>query len=320
MFGAGGAPGPPPAAFPPMHPVTSTTTTRTLRALLPPTERLGEIGLRIAITAIVAILVVRLAYLVIGRAQRLVAQAGGGGGHAVQRARTLGGTARSLATVVIVAGAAIHALEILGWNVGPLLAGAGVLGLAIGFGAQTLVRDVIAGLFILAEDQYAIGDVIEINGVPATVEDIAVRATTLRDGNGYVHFVPNGEIRSVTNRSRGWNRASVEVVLPPEEDPDRALGLCRGVVTAFNAEPAWRDRLLDAAEVWGIESLARDGVRVRLAARALPGADAAAVERELCRRVLAALIQAGIFAKAAPPAPPPGTTAAGPETAQPPSR
>src|SRR2546428_127995 len=82
----------------------------------------------------------------------------------------------------------------------------------IGFGAQTMIRDVIAGLFILAEDQFAVGDVIELNGIPATVEDIAVRSTTLRDGEGFLRFVPNGEIRTVTNRSRGWNRATADVM------------------------------------------------------------------------------------------------------------
>src|SRR5206468_6222983 len=136
----------------------------------------------------------------------------------------------------------IHGLDILGWNVAPLLAGAGVLGVAIGFGAQTLIRDVISGLFILAEDQFAVGDVIEINGIPATVEEIAVRSTTLRDGEGFLRFVPNGEIRMVTNRSRGWNRATADVTIAPDQGAERALEVCRAVATEFNADPVWRDR------------------------------------------------------------------------------
>ena len=266
----------------------------TLRSLLPPTERLGEIGARLALTAVVALALVRLLFLIAGRIERFIGRAGGGDAHATQRARTLGGILRSMITFLIGAGAFIHGLEILGWNVGPLLAGAGVVGVAVGFGAQTVIRDVIAGLFILAEDQFAVGDVIDISGTPATVEDIAVRSTTLRDGNGYVHFVPNGEIRAVTNRSRGWNRAIADVLIAPDADPDRALEVCRTVVAAFNTEKPWRDRLLDPAEVWGIESLTEDGVRVSISARTRPGADSVQAARELRRRLHGALREAGI--------------------------
>jgi small conductance mechanosensitive channel len=269
------------------------TPTTTLRSLLPPTERLGEIGLRLAITAIVALAILRLLFLIANRIERLIERTGGGGPSA-QRARTLGGIMRSVTTFLIGAIACIHGLEILGWNVAPLLAGAGLVGVAVGFGAQSLVRDVIAGMFILAEDQFAVGDVIEVGGGPATVEDIAVRSTRLRDGNGYVHFVPNGEIRTVTNRSRGWNRAIADVVIAPDENADRALEICREVVTALNADQVWRERLLDPAEVWGIESLTDAGVSVRISARTRPGADSALAARELRRRLHGALLEAGI--------------------------
>ena len=269
-------------------------TTTTLRSLVPPTERLGEIGLRLLITAVVAFALVRLLYLIAGRIERFIERARVGDAHATQRARTLGGIMRSVIKTVVGVGAFIHVLEILGWNVAPLLAGAGVVGVAFGFGAQTVVRDIIAGMFILAEDQFAVGDVIEINGSPATVEDIAVRATTLRDGNGYVHFVPNGEIRTVTNRSRGWNRAVADVTIATDADSDRALEICRAVVNAFNADPPWRDRLLDPAEVWGIESLTDDGVRLRISARTRPGIDSAVTARELRRRLHRALMEADI--------------------------
>jgi moderate conductance mechanosensitive channel len=267
--------------------------TSTLRSMLPPTERLGEIGLRLLITFVVAFVLVRLLFLVTNRIERLIERARRSP-HSTQRARTLGRVLKSTIAVLIGAAALIHALDILGWDVGPLLAGAGVLGVAIGFGAQTLIRDVISGLFILAEDQFGVGDVIELSGVPATVEDIAVRTTTLRDGEGYVHYVPNGEIRSVTNRSRGWNRATVDVILAPDEDVDRALDVCRKVVEEFNADKTWRDRLLDPAEVWGIEALSSDGIRLRISARTLPGADSAFTGRELRRRVHRALLEAGI--------------------------
>ena len=265
-----------------------------LKSMLPPADRLGEIGIRLATTVIVAFLIVRLLFLLVGRIESWVARAGGGSSHAKQRSRTLAGVLRSLCTVLIGLAALIHGLEILGWNVGPLLAGAGVLGVAIGFGAQSFIRDVIAGLFILAEDQFSVGDVIEVGGTPGTVEEITVRSTKMRDGNGFVHFVPNGEIRTVTNRSRGWNRAFADIAIAPDEDAGAALDVCREVVKRFNQEPEWKDRLLDPAEVWGIESIGPDAVRLRVSARARPGADAAQTARELRSRLHRALREAGI--------------------------
>jgi small conductance mechanosensitive channel len=261
---------------------------------LPPPERLIEMGIQLALTAIVAFLFLRLLFLLIGRIERFVRRAGGGGTYHEQRARTLGGVLRSACTAIVAGAALIHGLEIFGWNVGPLLAGAGVLGVAIGFGAQTLVRDVISGLFILAENQFSVGEVIDVAGSPATVEEISVRSTTLRDGQGFVHFVPNGEIRTVVNRSRGWNRAIADVVIAPDEDSELALERCRAVVARFNAEPKWRELLLEPAEVWGIESLGADAVRLRVAARTRPGADAATTARELRVRLHRALREAGI--------------------------
>jgi small conductance mechanosensitive channel len=267
---------------------------RTLPVKLPTPEHMIEMGVQLALTAIVAFLFLRLLFLLIARTERFVRRAGGVGTFHEQRARTLGGVLRSACTAIVAGAAFIHGLEIFGWNVGPLLAGAGVLGVAIGFGAQTLVRDVIAGMFILAENQFSVGEVIEVAGAPATVEEISVRSTTLRDGQGFVHFVPNGEIRTVVNRSRGWNRAMADVVIAPDEDAELALERCRAATARFNADPKWRDLLLDPAEVWGIESLGPDAVRLRVAARTRPGADAATVARELRVRMHRALRDAGI--------------------------
>jgi small conductance mechanosensitive channel len=262
--------------------------------LMPTTERLIEIGVRLGYTLLVALLFQRLLFLLVGRIEKLVVRAGGGKEHAVQRAHTLGGIFRSLCTVFVGGGALIHGIEILGWNVGPLLAGAGVLGVAVGFGAQTLVRDLIAGLFILAEDQFSVGDSIEFDGRAATVEALTVRATTLRDFNGFLHFVPNGEIRVVTNRSRGWNRVATDVTVAVDQDLDRALAVCRDVVKTFNADPAWSPRLLEPAEVWGIESLTSQDAQLRMVVRARPGGDAHEAARELRRRVHGALLAAGL--------------------------
>ena len=180
----------------------------------------------------------------------------------------------------------------LGWDVRPLLAGAGILGVALGFGAQTLVRDVIAGVFILAEDQFAVGDLIEVNGRPATVEVITVRSTTLRDFNGHLYFVPNGEMRIVVNRSRGWARLAVDVAVPPDEDIERALAACEKVAESVNRDPAWRGRLLDPVQMWGIEGLSGIEAQIRLVVRAEPGPGAPETARELRRRIMLAFADA----------------------------
>ncbi|MBI5709877.1 MAG: mechanosensitive ion channel family protein [Candidatus Eisenbacteria bacterium] len=261
------------------------------RRYIPETEKLVDMGVRLALTLVAAFLLQQLAFLLVGRLERWVERAGSGTPHAVQRARTLGQIARSLASVVVWAGAAVHALDVFGWDVRPLLAGAGILGVALGFGAQTLVRDVIAGFFILAENQFAVGDLIEVGGTAATVEEVTLRFTRLRDFNGYVHYVPNGEMRIVSNRSRGWNRLAVDVPVGADEDLERAIGVCRTVVDEMNADPAWRQRLLDPVEMCGVESLVGDEVHLRMVLRARPGAAAPETARELrrrCHRALAA--------------------------------
>jgi small-conductance mechanosensitive channel len=268
-----------------------------LRLLILPTpDVLVQSGARIVLTLAVAFALQRALFLLIGRLEKFLIHAGRGVPPAVQRAHTLGHILRSLTTVVIGGGALIHVLELFGWNVSPLLAGAGILGVALGFGAQTLVRDVIAGVFILAENQFSVGDLIEINGKPATVESLTVRCTVLRDFNGYVHFVPNGEMKIVTNRSRDWNLLPVDVVVAPDQNLDRALEICRIVVNELNADPAWQSRWLDPIDVWGIEAVGGQEALIRIVVRAQPGSDAPETSRELRRRIYQALGRAGIRA------------------------
>jgi len=265
-----------------------------IAVLLPTTERLVEMGVRLAVTIVVALLVLRLLFIVVTRIEKFIVRAGGTTHHAEQRAKTLGSIMRSMSTAFTGLGALIYGLEVLGLDIGPLIAGAGVLGVAIGFGAQTIIRDFLAGLFILAEDQFAVGEVVEVNGRPATVESIGVRMTTLRDQDGYLYFVPNGEMRIITNRSRGWNRAIVDVIVHPDGDVDRALAACRRVAEEFGADPEWKRRVLEPVRVWGIESIAVNEVRIRVTARTEPGAAAAEVGRELRLRLLHALAQARV--------------------------
>lgn len=260
-------------------------------------------GLDIALALVVAIAIQRVLFALVRRGERLV-RSGHIGEAAEQRARTIGHILRNLITSLIAIGVVVQVLAILGWDVRPLLAGAGIVGVALGFGAQTLVRDVIAGMFILAENQYVVGDLIEVNGRPATVEAITVRSTTLRDFNGYVHFVPNGEMKTVVNRSRNWNRTTVDIGIPPGQDIDRALAICREAAQEMSALHEWRDRLLEPVQMLGLDSLGGADVIVRMVVKTRPGADLPEATRELRLRAVRALSSAGIRTTP-PPAPVP---------------
>jgi len=262
--------------------------------LLPETEKLVEMGVRLALTVAGAFVIMQVAFLLVGRLEHWMARAGRERPGSEQRAQTLAGLFRNLVKTVVWAGALIHALAIFGWDVKPLLAGAGILGVALGFGAQTLVRDLIAGFFILIENQFAVGEVVDVNGQPAQVEEVTLRCTRLRNFNGHVHYIPNGELKMVTNRSRGWNRLTVDVSVGANEDLARALSLCRRVVDELNADPAWSERLLDPVELWGVESLAGAEVQIRMVVRTRPGPDAFRVARELRFRCHEALVEAQV--------------------------
>jgi small conductance mechanosensitive channel len=279
--------------------------------VVPDPQKLLDAALRVVLIVAAAFVAQRLLFILVRRVERLMVRAGHGNDYAEPRAKTVGSILRSVVTFSVAGIALMNALAAVGVDIRPLLAGAGIVGLALGFGAQTLVRDVIAGVFILAENQYAVGDLIEVNGRAATVESLTVRSTTLRDFNGYMHFVPNGEMKVVTNRSRGWNRLAVDVAIGADQDVDRALELCRKVVDAINAEALWKERLLDPVELWGIESLSASEVTLRMVVRARPGGDAPEAARELRRRVLRSLLDAGIRPSATPPPSPPRTLAAG---------
>ncbi|HYM80855.1 MAG TPA: mechanosensitive ion channel family protein [Candidatus Limnocylindria bacterium] len=293
--------------------------------LIPETEKLMDMGARIGLTLVVGFLIQRLLFLLVGRSVKWVERVGHGSTRARQRGQTIGQILRSLCTLVVAGAVIIHILAVLGWDVRPLIAGAGIISVALGFGAQTVVRDVIAGLFIIAEDQFGVGDLIEVNGKPATVEALTVRSTTLRDFNGFIHFVPNGEMKIVTNRSRGWNRFAVDVPVASDESMDRALEVCTRVVQAMNDDRAWRERLIDPIDVWGIETLSGNEVQVRIVLRARPGSDGPETARELRRRLLGALAQAGIRTAMArdvaitpwPQAPPPAAGREGGPLAEP---
>ncbi len=169
-------------------------------------------------------------------------------------------------------------------EIGPLLAGAGILGLAVSFGAQSLVKDFLSGFFFLLENQFAIGDVIEAGGKVGVVEQITLRIVVLRDVEGVRHIIPNGEIKAVSNRTAGWARAVVDVAVGPAESVERTLAVTRDEIGRFAADEEWSPLLDGTPEVWGVEAIGDNRVVVRAVARTQAGAQWG-VSREIRRRI-----------------------------------
>ena len=200
-----------------------------------------------------------------------------------RRGQTIAQLLRSVGRVVVVVIALLLTFNVF-IDIGPILAGAGILGLAVSFGAQSLVKDVISGFFILFENQFAIGDVIEIAGKSGVVEKMTLRVAVLRDGEGVMHVVPNSEIKVVSNKTRGWSRAVVDVGIGYDEDIDRALGIIRDEAAQLATDRVWNLQLDGAPEVVGVESLGDSSVVVRTLIRTQPGSQWT-VAREFRRRI-----------------------------------
>jgi small conductance mechanosensitive channel len=187
-----------------------------------------------------------------------------------KRGQTVAQLLRSVGRVVIIVVAALMTLNVF-IEITPILAGAGILGLAISFGAQSLVKDIISGFFILLENQFALGDVIEAGGKSGVVEKMTLRLVQLRDLEGVLHTVPNGEIKVVSNRTRGWARAVVDVGVSYQTDLNRALAIFRDEAARFSADAAWKHRLDGPLEVPGIEQISENAVVIRTLLRTAPG-------------------------------------------------
>ena len=209
-------------------------------------------------------------------------------GRGEARAEAMSTVARSVASTIIVIFAVAGVLSVLGVSLAALFASAGVLGVALGFGAQNLVRDVLAGWFILIEDRYGVGDIIDA-GPPAAgvVERVTLRSTRLRDVNGTVWHVANGEILRVGNKSQSWSRAVVDVVISPGAKIDRACEVLAEVGRALYEEPLWSDRMTAEPEVLGVHLMDPTGVTLRVISETVP-ASQFDVEREFRRRILRA--------------------------------
>jgi small-conductance mechanosensitive channel len=236
---------------------------------------------KIIVIVVVAFVLIRLMKVVLNR---LLAFSRHENGVRAQQLRTAAGVIGSVGTFVISFLALMQILPVLGVNMGPLLASAGVAGLAIGFGAQTLVHDVINGFFILLENQYAVGDVVRVAGVKGTVEAMSMRNTTLRDDDGTVHVVPNSEIKIVSNLTRDWAQLALHVSVAYNEDSDRVVRLLTQVAEEVRNEPNFRDDIVAEPQVPGIERVSGGEVDYLLLVKTRPGRQYG-VTRELRRRI-----------------------------------
>ncbi|MDR1711248.1 MAG: mechanosensitive ion channel family protein [Propionibacteriaceae bacterium] len=253
-------------------------------AFLVATETWALIGLVLLVSLIAHWLVVRLIKVTVkralkkvkerpdpSRAERILAAATGSNTERrVQRMSTIGALLRSIATFTIVVIAVTTVLAILNVPVAPLLASAGVGGIALGFGAQSLIKDFLSGIFIVIEDQYGVGDLIDTGTVVGTVEDVGLRVTRLRDASGEVWYVRNGEILRVGNHSQGWSTAIADIPIAPDEDTHKALAVLEQVADELDADEEFASVLLERPTVVGVNAMSPNAVTLRMTAKTAP--------------------------------------------------
>ena len=231
-----------------------------------------------------------------GRAGRVLASATGlASERHQQRVTTMGSLLRSIVTFVVVTLAVLTIMALVGIPLGPLLASAGVAGVALGFGAQSLVKDFLAGIFMILEDQYGVGDVIDTGEAIGTVEEVTLRITRLRDASGVTWYVRNGEIIRIGNLSQGHSTAIVDMPVSYAENVERVIAVIGEVTAAMGTDPEWEDRLVEVPRVLGVESITGATMVIRTIAQCAPG-EHLAVQRELRERIKEALDRAGIQA------------------------
>ncbi|MFE5211695.1 mechanosensitive ion channel family protein [Streptomyces sp. NPDC056600] len=210
-----------------------------------------------------------------------------------QRSQAIGSVLRSVASFVILGTAFLMVLGAFQINLAPLLASAGVAGVAIGFGARNLVTDFLSGVFMILEDQYGVGDTIDAGVATGEVIEVGLRVTKLRGDNGEIWYVRNGEIKRIGNASQGWATAGVNVTVRPEEDLDRVKSVLGEVAERIAKEEPWNEILWGPVEVLGLDDVLLDSMVIRVTAKTMPG-KAVNVERELRWRMKRALDAAGI--------------------------
>jgi small conductance mechanosensitive channel len=210
-----------------------------------------------------------------------------------QRAQTMGSLLHSIASVMILGTAAFSVLGELGLNLAPVLASASIIGVAVAFGAQNLVKDFLSGIFMLLEDQYGVGDIIDVGPAKGTVEAVTLRVTRLRDVNGVVWYMRNGEILRIGNESQNWARAILDVPVSYAEDVDKVRSLLQSAAMGMTVDPPWDEIVLEEPSVWGVQALTNEAVIVRVVVKTAPGRQGD-VARELRARVKKAFDEAGV--------------------------
>lgn len=256
-------------------------------------ELAGARGVRILFTLVFAFILVRILKAF---TDKIIQTAKGQARAALmreQQTRTLAAIVYSAGVTIIVAGAILMALPEFGFNVTPVEAVAAIASLAFGFGAQGLIKDIINGFFIVSEDQFVIGDTIQVNNETGRVEYVTLRRTVLRNLSGAIVTIPNSLVGQVANLSRDWGQIFVDLTVPSDEQVGRALATLEKISGDFRNDPAWSPALIDGPRVLGVESLALDGVVLRLQVRTVVGRKED-VARELRRRIKIAFEESGI--------------------------
>jgi len=238
---------------------------------------------KIVLVIVASFILIRLLRFITGRVARLQSRKLPSGIRA-QQVRTLASVITSVGIFIIFFVAALELLPLLGLNLGPLLASAGVAGLAIGFGAQTLVHDFINGFFIVLESQYDLGDNVRIAGVKGTVEEMTLRRTVLRDDDGTVHTVPNSQITIVSNTTRDWSQISMRVVVAYAEPSDRIVKLLQQVGNELRHDPIFAQDIVSDIQVPGIDRIGNGEAEYLMLVKTRPRSQFA-VGRELRRRI-----------------------------------
>ncbi len=223
----------------------------------------------------------------------LATTTGQSGERQAARVQTVGSLLRSVSTFVVGVVAGLTVMGLLGIPLAPLLASAGVGGVALGFGAQSLVKDFLSGIFMIFEDQYGVGDVVDTGEAIGTIEEVSLRITRLRDSDGIVWYVRNGEVVRIGNRSQGYGAAWVDMPVSYREDIQKVLGIVREVCQAFAEDSEWAPKLIEAPTVLGVDSIAGQTVTVKILAKCLAGENFA-VQRELRARIKSAFDAHGI--------------------------
>jgi len=239
---------------------------------------------KLAVILVLAFIFVRLLGIITNKVVALAEKNSNRGALRAPQVKTVAGVIHSAGVFLIVFFAFMQVLDAFNFNIAPLLASAGIAGLAIGFGAQTLVKDVINGFFILAENQFEVGDTIKASGVSGTVEEITMRRTVLRDSDGTLHIVPNGSIQLVSNMTRDWSQVTLHVSVDYSENSDRIVSLLKEVTESFYNDSAFRQDVVAEPQVHGIERVRGMEVDYLVTVKVRPGKQYG-VAREMRRRI-----------------------------------